>query len=87
MSSDRKTGVSQYIREGPFAGGDSLLRRIFGLYIWWRTWAMIVGVAAAIVALAEFTQFNGQIILAWGVGILTAWWAEAVSDDRLGVFS
>lgn len=40
-----------YILSGPEAGGNSLLWRAVGLFVWWRMWAMSILILGSLVLL------------------------------------
>lgn len=87
MSGEFAEGVRHYIKEGPRAGGDSLPRTILGFYLWWRVWAMMAIVTAAFLVVGYITDGAVEGLYAFGIGIVTAWAVEAVSDDDFGVFN
>jgi len=39
VPSEQESSGLDYIRYGPEAGGNSILRRYLGLVVWWRIWA------------------------------------------------
>ena len=39
MPSEQSSGGLDYVRYGPRAGGDSVLLRTLGVFLWWRIWA------------------------------------------------
>lgn len=81
---DYAEGLRQYVRHGPYAG-DTVLSFVVGVWCWWRTWAMIIGVLGALLFLGYATEGGRDVLLAFGVGIVTAWYGEYVSHNDLGV--
>lgn len=51
-------GLWAYIRHGPDAGGNDVKRRILGLYLYWRMWALLPAFALP-VALSHAAVDNG----------------------------
>ena len=39
QETDGRSGGLDYVRYGPRAGGDSVLLRALGVFLWWRIWA------------------------------------------------
>lgn len=78
--------VQRYIKEGPDAGGNSLLKRMAGFLVWWRMWAMYAIILGSLLVLGyvEPSSFGPRM---WGyiVGIFTAGAIEKVTSDKYGI--
>ena len=42
--------IREYVAHGPYAGGNSLIRRAFGAWVWWRTWVSLTICVAGLVS-------------------------------------
>jgi hypothetical protein len=77
-------GLIEYIRDGPDAGGNSMLRRILGFWVWWRTWLMSVLLVVSIVVLVRYGPPAVEGDARWwgySVGVVTMLLVSEVMDD------
>lgn len=78
--------VLRYIKEGPDAGDNSLLKRMAGFLVWWRMWAMYAIILGSLLVLGSFepSSFGPRM---WGyiVGIFTMSAIEKVTSDKYGI--
>lgn len=73
----------RYVKNGPDAGGESILRRILGFWLWWRMWVMAVVSIASLLILVGYGPSEGDARF-WGymVGSLTMLAISEVMDDE-----
>lgn len=78
--------IRDYVRDGPEAGGQSALRRTLGLYLWWRTWTLIVILMFAIlVTMNVLSDGPGGRLSAFIIGGLFALIFNRLFDGQPGV--
>lgn len=70
-----------YLRYGPEAGGNSLLRRAAGLFVWWRIWVMSLLIMGSLGLLFQIEievspsggvsdAIDTALLIGWVVGVL-----------------
>lgn len=79
--SDQSSGGLDYVRCGPEAGGNSILRRSLGFLLWWRVWAtgLIFGISMGFIVQIAPTYGPPRLgtpqlfaLIGWFTGLFTA---------------
>lgn len=85
MTDSSSRGVYQYIKAGPRAGGDSILRTLLGFMVWWRIWAMYAVFATGFSATMHVSGDSIEVQYAFLFGLLTAMAASIASGNEYGI--